>query len=275
MRCDGLARDDDPVSVEHVPPIFVSHGTPSLAVDPARGGELTQWGKDLGKPRAVLVVSAHWQAPTLSRGSTAARPPLLRDFEDHAGLPLPDELGRVSYAAPGAPDLAYELHSLLPVERVPDRGWDHGVWTPLVHLFPEADVPVLQLSLVLGATPRTLFAIGRKIGVLATRGVLLVGSGGVTNAIAAMDPRPDAPPADWARAFDAWVANMLADAELDALLQWRANAPNARQAHASSEHLDPLFVIAGAASLYDHAVGFPIRGFEHATLSRRCIQFGR
>ena len=263
------------MSVEHVPPIFVSHGTPSLAVDPARGGELSRWGKDLGKPRAALVVSAHWQAPILSRGSTASRPTLLRDFDDYAALPMPDELQRVSYPAPGAPDLAYELHSLLPVERVPDRGWDHGVWAPLVHLLPGADVPVLQLSLVLGATPRTLFAIGRKIGVLAARGVLLIGSGGVTHPLAELDPRPDAPAPDWVREFDAWVANMLADAELDTLLQWRAQGPHARRAHAGSSHIDPLFVIAGAASLYDHAVGFPIRGFEHGTLSRRCIQLGR
>lgn len=260
----------------HVPPIFVSHGTPSLAVDPARGAELAQWGRDLGKPRAVLVVSAHWQTATLSRGSTAARPPLLRDFEDHGALELPPDLETVTYDAPGAPDLAYELHSLLPVERVTDRGWDSGVWTPLVHLAPEADVPVLQLSLVLGATPRALFAIGRKIGVLAARGVLLLGSGGVTHALAQMDPRPDAPPAASARAFDAWVANVLADAELDELLQWRARGPHAREAHpVGSAHLDPLFVIAGAASLYEHAVGFPIRGFDHGTLSRRCIQFGR
>lgn len=263
------------MSVEHVPPIFVSHGAPSLAVDPARGGELAQWGRDLGKPRAILVISAHWQAATLSRGSTAAHPTLLRDFEDYAAMPLPEELGRVKYAAPGAPDLAYELHALLPVERAPERGWDHGVWSPLVHLFPEADVPVLQLSLVLGATPRSLFAIGRKIGILAARGVLLLGSGGITHSLAGMDARPDAAPAEWARAFDGWVANVLADAELDDLLKWRAQGPNARQAHTTSAHLDPLFVIAGAASLYDHAVGFPIRGFEHATLSRRCVQFGR
>jgi 4,5-DOPA dioxygenase extradiol len=263
------------VSVEHVPPIFVSHGTPSLAVDPTRGEELSRWGRDLGKPRAVLVVSAHWQAPTLSRGSTATRPALLRDFDDYAALPVPEELERIGYGAPGAPDLAYELHSLLPVERASERGWDHGVWAPLVHLFPAADVPVLQLSLVLGATPRTLFAIGRKIGVLAARGVLLLGSGGVTHSLAELDARADAPPPEWIREFDAWVANMLADAELDTLLQWRAHGPHARRAHASSSHLDPLFVIAGAASLYEHAVGFPVRGFDHGTLSRRCIQFGR
>jgi 4,5-DOPA dioxygenase extradiol len=263
------------VRAGHVPPIFVSHGTPALAVDAERGRELAQWGRDLGKPRAILVISSHWTAPSLSRGSTAGRPVLLRDFEDHGATALPDELRDVTYAAPGAPDLAYDVHSLLPVERAAERGWDHGVWAPLVHLFPEADVPVLQLSLVLGARPRALFAIGRKLGVLAARGVLLLGSGGITYGLAQLDPRPDAPPADWAREFDGWVANVLADAEIDDLLEWRTKGPHARQAHPTPEHLEPLFVIAGAASLYDHAVGFPIRGFEHATLSRRCIQFGR
>lgn len=260
------------MSPGHVPPVFVSHGTASLAVDAARGAELGAWAKDLPRPRSILVVSAHWQADTLSRGSTAARPRLLRDLEGVAAVP--EALNAVTYTAPGAPDLAYELHSLLHVERV-DRGWDRGVWSPLVHMFPEADIPVLQLSLVLGATPRSLFAIGRKIGVLAARGVLLLGSGGITHSRTKIDARSDAPIADWAREFDGWVSNVLADAELEELLQWRVKGPNARLAHQTTEHLDPLFVIAGAASLYDHAVGFPIRGFEHGTLSRRCIQFGR
>ena len=263
------------MSSPRIPLVFVSHGTPSLALDTRRGAELTAWAKALRKPRAILVVSSHWQADSLSRGSTAARPRLLRDFDAHSPASTPDALHAVSYPAPGAPDLAYELHSLLPVERAADRGWDHGVWSPLVHMYPEADVPVLQLSLVLGATPRSLFAIGRKLGVLADRGVLVLGSGGITHSLAELDPRVDAPPADWARAFDSWIANVLGDAEHDDLLQWRAKGPSARLAHPTPEHLDPLFVVAGAASLYDHAVGFPIRGFEHGTLSRRCIQFGR
>lgn len=263
------------MSAGHVPPVFVSHGTPSLAVDAERGRELAQWGRDLGKPRAILVISSHWKAASLSRGSTAARPELLHDFGDDAAQGVPDALRDVRYDAPGAPDLAYDVHSLLPVDRVTERGWDHGVWSPLVHMFPEGDVPVLQLSLVVGARPRALFAIGRKLAPLASRGVLLLGSGGITYGLADLDPRPDAPPADWAREFDGWVANMLADSELEDLLDWRTKGPHARRAHATGTQLEPLFVIAGAASLHDHAVGFPIRGFEHATLSRRCVQFGR
>jgi 4,5-DOPA dioxygenase extradiol len=105
--------------------------------------------------------------------------------------------------------------------------------------------------------------------------VLLAGSGGITHGLGGLDPRPDVPPSEWARDFDGWVANTLADAELEALLEWRTRSPHARLAHPTPEHLEPLFVIAGAASLYDHAVGFPLRGFEHGTLSRRCVQFGR
>ncbi|MDF2691976.1 MAG: extradiol ring-cleavage dioxygenase [Labilithrix sp.] len=260
---------------EIIPPIFISHGAPASALDSASATELGQWGRELPRPRGVLVVSAHWQAGTLSRGSTAARPKLLHDFDGYASTSDGHAaLERTAYAAPGAAELAYELAALVPVERT-ERAWDHGVWSPLLRMFPEADIPVLQLSLVMGAVPRRLFGIGRKIGALAARGYLIVGSGGITHNLAELDPRKDAPPADWAREFDAWVANLLADAEMDELLAWRANGPGARRAHPTSEHLDPLFVVAGAASLYEHAVGFPIRGFEHGTLSRRCVQFGR
>lgn len=257
---------------ERIPPIFVSHGTPRLALDSVAGGELAQWARALPRPRGVLVISAHWQAPVLTRGSTAARPKLLYDVDGYRITGA--ELDRVRYPAPGAPELAYELSSLVSIERS-DRGWDHGVWAPLLHMFPEADVPVLQLSLVAGATPRRLFGIGKKLGALAERGYLIMGSGGITHNLAELDHRRDAPPADWVRAFDAWVANQLADAELDELFAWRVNGPESRRAHPTPEHLAPLFVVAGVASLYEHAVGFPIRGFEHGTLSRRCVQFGR
>jgi 4,5-DOPA dioxygenase extradiol len=255
--------------VGFVPPIFVSHGTPAIALDRDAGSDLAAWARELPRPRAILVVSAHWQTSQPTRGSTASKPPLLYDVLGWDG-----DYSRVAYRAPGAPDLAYELSMLVAVERS-DRGWDHGVWAPLIHMYPDADVPILQLSLASGMTPRGLYALGRKLGVLADRGYLVMGTGGVTHNLAELDPRPDAPPPDWAREFDAWIANVLADAENEQLLSYRANAPSARRAHPTSEHIDPLFIVAGAASLYENAVGFPVRGFVHGTLSRRCIQFGR
>lgn len=260
------------VSKEKIPPIFISHGVPTLATDDAINAELAAWGRALPRPRGVLVISAHWQESTLTRGSTAARPKLVYDADAYESIS--PELRRARYAAPGAPDLAYELATLVPLERS-ERGWDHGVWGPLLHMFPDADVPVLELSLVAGATPRRLFGLGKKIGALATRGYLIVGSGGITHNLSELDPRKDAPVADWSREFDAWIANTLADADIDELLAWRTKGPASRRAHPTPEHLDPLFVVAGAASLYEHAVGFPVRGFEHGTLSRRCAQFGR
>lgn len=254
-----------------VPPIFVSHGTPRLALDREQGAELGAWARSLPRPRGILVISAQWQEAVPTRGSTAPRPEMLHDYHARS---FPPELADVRYPAPGAPDLAYELHALAPIARAEGRGFDHGVWTPLVHMYPEAEVPVLQLSLVAGATPRRLYGLGRRIGVLAERGYLLMGSGALTHSHTEIDPDPQAPVSEWAREFDAWVANALADSDMEALIGWRA-APHARRAHPTSEHLDPLFVISGAASLYDHAVGFPVRGFEHGSVSRRCVQFGR
>ncbi len=255
-----------------IPPIFVAHGTPAAAIDEASRKDYEQWARDLPRPRGVLVVSSRWHASTLSRGSTATRPSLLRDYVVDGDARA--KLERVTYDAPGAPELAYDLAMALPVEPT-ERGWDMGVWSPLRRLYPAADVPVLQLSLVAGASPRRLFGIGKKIGVLAAQGYLIVGSGGITHSAKELAPGKDAPPAEWARAFDTWVANLLSDAEIDELFAWRTRAPDARRAHPTPEHLDPLFVVAGAASLYENAVGFPVRGFEHGALSRRCVQFGR
>ncbi len=247
-----------------IPPIFVAHGTPDLALDEVRGGELAQWANDLPRPRGILVVSAFWHAAAPTRGSTRA---LLLD-EPEAGS------RGVRYEPPVASELAYDLASVLPVARE-ERGWDHGVWSPVRFMFPEANIPVLQLSLVEGASPRRLFGMGRRLGELAKRGHLVLGSGAITYNTIDLAPERDAPPPEYARAFDGWVTNLLADAEIDELLGWRARAPEPRLAHPLPGHLDPLFVVAGAASIFDHAVGFPVRGFDHGSVSRRCVQFGR
>ena len=248
-----------------IPPIFVSHGIPDLALDEVHGGELAQWAKSLPRPRGILVVCAFWRGATPTRGVT--RGGIL-------GETVVNGAADVRYEAPAASELAYDLATVLPVERE-ERGWDHGVWSPVRFMYPEANIPVLQLSLVQGASPRRLFGIGRRLGTLAERGHLVVGSGAITYNTGDLAPDRNAPPREYARAFDAWVTNLLADAAIDELLGWRTNAPDPRLAHPEPGHLDPLFVVAGAASLYEHAVGFPIRGFDHGTVSRRCVQLGR
>jgi 4,5-DOPA dioxygenase extradiol len=254
--------------------VFVSHGAPTLALDAGRGKELRAWAESLERPRAILVVSAHWEAPVLTRGTTSTKP-LVYDFSG-----FPDELFRVRYDAPGAPDVADRLQGLLErggekFDRDPSRGLDHGVWVPLVHMYPAADIPVLQLSLVRGASPAKLFALGQKLAPLRDEGVLVMGSGGTVHNLRELDPSPAPATPYWANEFDAWLANTLAEGDTDSLLEYRARAPEAQRAHPTPEHINPLFVAAGAASMGEHAVGFPIRGFDFGSLSRRCVQFGR
>jgi 4,5-DOPA dioxygenase extradiol len=245
-----------------VPSLFVSSQGPELASDSVTGAELAAWAKALPRPRGILVVSATWTEPMLTRGTTSRRPELY-----DGGV----------YTASGDPELAYEVASRFPPRALAasPRGWDHGVWAPLRHMVPEGDVPVLQLSLVTGATPRRLFAIGRALGDLPSCGYLILGVGAITDHPTERSVDRNAPIASWAQAFDGWVANLLADAEVDQLFAWRKRAPNAARARSVGSRLDPLFVVAGVASAAEHAVGFPIRGFSHATFSRRCVQFGR
>lgn len=239
-----------------LPPIFV--GAPESSRD--RASDLAHWARDLPKPRAVLAVGPRWQRDALARGSTAPVVPLA---------------GAGSYRVRGAPELAYEAHSLLAIDRVASRALDEDVWLPLSFMYPDGDVPVLQLSLVTGATPRRLYGIGRTLGVLAERGYLVMGTGAVVRNDEEAHSTRDAAAPEWAREFDSWIANHLADAEIETLLAWRTRAPHARRAHPISTLLDPLFVALGAASLYENAVGFPLRGFEHGTRSVRSVQFGR
>lgn len=249
-----------------VPPIFVAHGPPSRPPGPKLASELEAWAREMPRPRGALVVSAHWSEAVPTRGRAAASRATFAEGDGPLDL---------AWSPPSAAELAHELHALASVERAEDRGWDEGVWGPLRCMFPEADVPVLQLSLVTGATPTRLYGLGRRLGALARLGYLVVGSGAITHDPSALSAAEDAEPAPHAQAFDAWVGNALADAEMDALLRWRTEGPEARRANPTGEHLAPLFVVAGAASLYEHAVGFPIRGFSHGTVSVRSVQFGR
>jgi 4,5-DOPA dioxygenase extradiol len=254
---------------ERMPVLAIGHGSPVLAIDAARGAPLREWGRSLPQPGAILVVSAHWEAAPALLGATA-RLPLIYDFGG-----FPRALYEVQYPAPGAPALAERVRELLGgrVEQDPARGLDHGVWTPLVHLYPQAAVPVLQLSLPAALGARAIFELGRRLAPLRDEGVLLIGSGNITHNLRERLAE-GAPALDWALAFDTWVEASLLARDVDALLDYERRAPELRRNHPSEEHWLPLFVALGAAQLQRDALHFPVTGFEFGTLSRRSIQLG-
>ena len=183
-------------SNDQMPSIFLSHGAPTLADDDVWTAELATWSGDLPRPESILVVSAHWEAAPLTVGATTTVP-LYYDFYG-----FPDEYYQVTYAAPGAPELAEAVAKILavpgqPVYQDPDRGLDHGAYVPLVEMYPEADIPVLQVSMPT-LDPAELFRLGQRLAPLRDEGVMIIGSGFSTHnlrAINAADPQSDAPPA--------------------------------------------------------------------------------
>jgi 4,5-DOPA dioxygenase extradiol len=254
---------------EIMPVGFVSHGAPTLATDAVRGAEFTRWATTLGRPRAVLVVSAHWLDAPPTLGTTTTRE-LLYDFGG-----FPDELYHLRYAAPAAADLAAKLTTRLPgLHQDPARPWDHGVWVPLLHMLPAADVPVLQLSLPYEWSPRRLFDLGRQLGFLREDGVLVLGSGGMVHNLARLDWRGTNQPPAWATEFEGWVRERLIARDFDAIVAFRERAPAVRLAHPTDDHFLPLLVATGAAADRTGSVRFPIEGFEYGSLSRLAVQFG-
>lgn len=184
---------------ERMPALYLSHGAPPLADDPVWPGELAAWSAGLPRPKAILVVSAHWEEAPLALGATETVP-LVYDFWG-----FPEHYYRVTYPAPGAPELAESVRKLLrapgtPVQDVPGRGLDHGAYVPLVEMYPDADIPVLQVSMPT-LDPVKLMEIGRRLAPLRDEGVLIVGSGFFTHNLAAL--RQGGIPA-WSAEFDAW-----------------------------------------------------------------------
>lgn len=232
-----------------LPSVFISHGSPLHALDAGAAGEAwSALGRSLPRPRAIVIVSAHWEteAPVLT-GS--ARPETIHDFHG-----FPEPLYRIRYPAPGAPELASRAAALLGQAGFaaavdPVRGLDHGAWSPLLHAYPRADVPVVQLSLQSARGTRHHLALGRALAPLAGEGVLLIGSGHMTHNLRDwVRTAGEVPPAAYAREFQAWVAAHITARDLEALADYRARAPHAVRAHPSEEHFLPLFFALGAAA---------------------------
>ncbi|QRY78486.1 dioxygenase [Pseudomonas sp. PDNC002] len=255
-----------------LPALFISHGSPMLALEPgASAAPLERLARELPRPKAILVVSAHWETPDL-RVSAATQPDTWHDFHG-----FPPELYAVRYPAPGSPELARRVRDLLAEDGLPaaldaDRPLDHGTWVPLSLMYPAADIPVVQLSLPsrLGAPMQD--RIGRALSALREEGVLLIGSGSITHNLGELNWRAGPEVIEpWAKAFRDWIVERLHEDDEAALLDYRQQAPWAVRNHPRDEHLLPLYFARGAGGApmtVEHA------GFTLGALGMDIYRFG-
>lgn len=230
-----------------LPVLFVSHGSPMLAVQPGRTGPvLAAWSAEHApRPRAVLVVSPHWRGPGLVV-STREQQVAWHDFGG-----FPPALYELEYSPPGSPQLAARVQALLigaglDVRQDAERPLDHGAWVPLRYLYPEADIPVVQLTLDARRDAAEQYELGALLAPLRDEGVLIIGSGSLTHNLRHVQPQVDAPPLDYVPAFQAWYAEHLTQGNNAALFEWQRQAPGAALAHPHDDHLMPLYVAMGA-----------------------------
>lgn len=237
-----------------LPSLYVSHGSPMTALQPgATGTRLAELARAMARPEAIVVASAHWLAHSPLVGG-AAHPETLHDFSG-----FPRELYALDYPAPGAPALAARIVDLLEQAGLaprldPQRGLDHGAWVPLRLLYPAADVPVVPVSIQPTLGPAHPYALGRALAPLREQGVLMIGSGSITHNLhdfrAGYSNEREAP---YVRPFIGWIEQKLAAGDVDALLDYRRQAPFAQRAHPTDEHLLPLLFALGAAGDGAHA----------------------
>ena len=247
-----------------LPVLFLSHGSPMLPFEeiPARDF-MAGLGARLPRPEAILCISAHWETPAPAV-STVREPETIHDFYG-----FPEALYRIAYKAPGAPALAERTQALLNAAGLPtstdaSRGLDHGAWNPLLLAYPKADVPVTQLSIQAHLDPAHHAKVGRALQALRREGVLVLASGGAVHNLRQFHVDREKP-APWALSFEAWLADRIAAGDEKALLSYRQDRPDGRQAHPRDEHLLPLFVALGAGG---GAAGRPLhRSFAHGSLA--------
>lgn len=239
-RPHGLWTPDDGA----LPSLYLSHGAPMLFEMTAWMTELHDWARALPKPRAILIVSAHWESAPLSLSNTAPRE-LVYDFGGFDPLYY-----TMRYDTPPAHDLARQVAALMPdsepVHEHSSRGLDHGAWVPLKIMYPDADIPVLQLSMPT-LDPERLLSLGSRLRGLREQGVLVIGSGYMTHGLPYLDWRHLDRVPGWSSDFDAWAADALSRGDVEELARFQDRAPGMPYAHPTVEHYTPLFVTLGAA----------------------------
>jgi 4,5-DOPA dioxygenase extradiol len=247
-----------------LPALFVGHGSPMNAIeDNPWSRAFLALAREVPRPKAILCVSAHWFVPG-TFVTSGAHPATIHDFGG-----FPEELYRVRYPAPGSDTLAARVTQLTGATPSAEWGFDHGSWSVMRHLFPQADVPMVQLSIDYRLRPHEHVEIGKKLAALRDEGVLVVGSGNVTHNLRYAMTRRDQP--QWSIDFDAAAAQACSRHDADALAKLIASDAG-RLAHPTPDHFHPLLYVAGAASATD-AVTFPIEGFDMGSLSMRSILF--
>ncbi|MHC8402115.1 DODA-type extradiol aromatic ring-opening family dioxygenase [Pseudomonas sp. MDT1-17] len=253
------------------PSLYISHGSPMLALEPgASGPALARLAAELPKPKAIVIVSAHWESNELLVSGN----PQPETWHDFGGFP--QALFDVQYPAPGDPQLAAEVAELLKIDGLParidaERPFDHGVWVPLSLMYPHADIPVVQVSLPTRGGPSLQTRVGHALASLREHGVLLIGSGSITHNLRELDwhagPESVEP---WAQAFRDWMIEKLAANDETALHDYRQQAPNAVRNHPSDEHLLPLYFARGAGGNFS----VTHKGFTMGALGMDIYRFG-
>lgn len=229
------------------PVLFVSHGSPMLAVEPGPiGAALAKLGKHWEQVRGIVVVSPHWQTKTLKVGNHP-QPETIHDFGG-----FPKELYTLRYPAPGSQALSRLVQSTLEKAGINSeldaaQGLDHGVWIPMLHLRPQADIPVVPISLPEDATPSFTLALGNALSTLRTQGIAVIGSGSMTHNFNEFRGTEVTQPQAYVTAFSSWVRSATQKRDLTKLLDYRTQAPHALRAHPTDEHFLPLFVALGAS----------------------------
>jgi len=229
--------------MSQMPALYIGHGAPMLLDDPLWTFELASIAAGIQKPKAILIVSAHWEAEPITLSSPVAGTPLVYDFSG-----FDRKFYEMTYQTPDASQLAAQVAALMPDNQpvvVSNRGLDHGAWVPLRVMYPAADIPVLQLSMPT-SDPGLLMQLGARLKPLRDEGVLIIGSGFLTHGLRFLkDWRIDAVAPTWSSEFDHWAADAIAKADFDTLANFKELAPGMPYAHPTVEHFTPLFVALG------------------------------
>ena len=254
--------------MNRMPALYIGHGAPMLLDDPLWTSQLRDVAQKLPTPKAILIVSAHWESEPVTLSNPSAGTSLVYDFGG-----FDPKYYQMTYETPDASELARMVAKLMPdTESVvqASRGLDHGAWVPLKVMYPDANIPVLQMSMPT-SDPFKLMQLGKRLQSLRDQGVLIIGSGFMTHGLPFLrDWRIDAQAPGWSSDFDTWAAESLANGDIDTLANFKSKAPGMPYAHPTVEHFTPLFVTLGAAENPEVAPDTLIDGYFMG-LSKRSI----